>query len=140
MYMYMYLYMYIYTCLHICISTSLNPIYTITLLSTSFSKDGFVDGNGGPYNPNILRVGGGKTARVQAVSLEDTLDQEQFTYSTEKDRMAALNHFNEQVDALIRDIEHMQALLMNMGKAFALHLLPDGWELRVAMDSAQVFV
>jgi len=37
-------------------------------------KDRFIDGNGGKYNPSIIRVGSGHSASVALVSLQSKLD------------------------------------------------------------------
>jgi senataxin len=37
-------------------------------------KDRFIDGNGGKYNPSILRVGSGHSTSVSAVSLQTKID------------------------------------------------------------------
>ena len=38
-------------------------------------EKGFVGGDGNPYYPTMLRIGGGKSPRVEAVSLEGTMEQ-----------------------------------------------------------------
>ncbi len=99
---------------------------------------GFYDGNGGRYNPSMLRVGGGKTPRVQSVSLEDTMRAEEGMMRTSKhsDRVAFVDGLSQQIGQLIRDVYFHQSLLFNLKTAFDAHYpLPEGWELRVSTKS-----
>lgn len=96
-------------------------------------EDGFIDGNGGRYFPNMLRVGGGKTPRVQSVSLEDTMKQEEQDISRSADRMSHLVDLNVQISKIIADIVKCQTLLFDLKIAFDAHFpLPEGWELRMS--------
>eukprot|EP01038_Epipyxis_sp_PR26KG_P004254 gene4254-6033_t len=97
-------------------------------------ESGFIDGNGGTYNPNILRVGGGKTPRVKSVSLEDTMAQE---YNINADQ--SVNDLSSSIDSIIHQLVHVQSLLINLNLAFAKHPLPEGWELRVRGDNAMPY-
>jgi hypothetical protein len=96
-------------------------------------ENGFLDGNCCKYKPNILRIGGRKTARVKIVSLDDILVQEQLVFDDTIHKTQDLlkkkkeiEHLNIQISNLIRDIYFAQSLLINLKIAFESHVLPEG--------------
>lgn len=95
--------------------------------------DGFVDGNGGKYFPNILRVGSGsKSSRVKGVSLEELTDKEMALVIGDLDRLELVEQLNGQVTAMIKELAFLQTMLVNLNTAFAqCHPLPRDMELRV---------
>jgi energy-coupling factor transporter ATP-binding protein EcfA2 len=95
--------------------------------------DGFVDGNGGKYYPNIVRVGSRtKSARVKSVSLEDLTDKEMAIANGDLNRLEVLEQFNTQVTGMIKDHAFLQTMLVNLQTAYAqCNPLPCYFELRV---------
>ena len=107
---------------------------------------GFVDGNGGRYNPNILRVGGGKSDSVKIVSLEDTLEKESASYannnsnsnskSNNQTRQSAVQFFQERIRCVVKEAMTVQSYLFNLKTAYDISKpLPPHYELRVSTDS-----
>ena len=101
---------------------------------------GFMDGNGGRYNPNILRVGGGKSDSVKIVSLEDTLEKESVSYastnSNNKSRQATMQSFQERIRCVVKEATTVQSYLFNLKTAYEISKpLPPHFELRVSTES-----
>jgi hypothetical protein len=98
---------------------------------------GFLDGTGARYNPTLLRLGGGKAARVAAVSLEDSVAAVARLPTSEcKDRMESAA---AKLNAMLTGVVHLQALCRVLTLAFAPSAefgLPGGWELRVDPTTA----
>ena len=103
-------------------------------------EQGFFDGNGGKYMPGIIRLGAGrKGARVKSVSLEDTVEAEMNgSYDAAKEA-SERQKLNAAIHALIGSIYTAQSYLINLKLAFSAHILPAGWELRIAQDSAKPY-
>eukprot|EP01034_Spumella_vulgaris_P022183 gene22183-28293_t len=104
-------------------------------------SDGFLDGNGGKYSPHMLRVGGGKTPRVQSVSLEDTVRAEEAVLFTKgNERQIQMEQLSTYVTQVIKDVYFLQTMLNNMKLAFVAHYpLPEGFELCVCEKTARPF-
>ena len=99
-------------------------------------EKGFTDSTGNHYNPNLLRLGGGKADRVRAVSLEDILEQEQLGALSEETRALALKTVMASLRQLVMELQHTQSMLLNLNVAFRAHPLPLNWELRVNAETA----
>jgi len=98
-------------------------------------ESGFVDGNGGKYYPNILRVGAGsKHNKIQAVTLETLVDKELGTNNT-TNRRDAIDALSAQVTQMIQKIAFLQSMLLNLTLAYNTVTLPDNRELRVDSTS-----
>lgn len=91
----------------------------------------FYDGGGGKYKPDMLRVGAGKTAQVQSVSLEDKMEKEQLAFLDDGNRIKAQNAAQRDVVNVIEKIKLFQSYLVNLSLAFNAYQLPQNWELRV---------
>lgn len=76
---------------------------------------------------------------MQAVSLEDTMQNEMMSYLTDKGRREALENLHKTMQNIVTDILHLQSYLINLEKAFALHPLPQGWELRINTETAMPY-
>ena len=96
---------------------------------------GFLDGNGGPYFPSMLRLGSGsKRSKVRVISLEETTEH---IMGLERDEVQTLK---ESVTVLIRklvqEIFNVQTLLLHLKEAYERYEVPEGVELRVDRQSA----
>jgi hypothetical protein len=69
------------------------------------------------------------------VSLEDTLEEEQTFFKNIENRINILKSIEDNINALILEIFKVQSLMINLKLAFFSHVLPEGWELRVATDT-----
>eukprot|EP01036_Dinobryon_divergens_P030769 gene30770-40065_t len=102
---------------------------------------GFVDGNGGRYNPNILRVGGGKSDSVKIVSLEETIEKESAFYansskSNNPARQSKLQSLQERIRCVVKESMTVQSYLFNLKTAYDISKpLPPHYELRVSPES-----
>jgi senataxin len=96
-------------------------------------EDGFVDGNGGQYFPNILRVGSGsKSAKVKSVTLEDLIEREVAQTEHGADRLEVVEELNGQITNMIKELAFVQSMLVNLTTAYAqCNPLPKDFELRV---------
>lgn len=99
----------------------------------------FYDGSGGKYKPDMLRVGAGKTAIVQAVSLEDILEKEQLSFLNVSERMKAQDSVQKDIVDIIEQIKLFQSYLINLSLAFNTYQLPENWELRVDPSTANPY-
>lgn len=99
----------------------------------------FYDGNGSKYKPDMLRIGAGKTASVQAVSLEDKMKQHQLLFLSEMERTKAQNDLVRDISDIIEQIKRIQSYLINLSIAFNLCQLPENWELRVDPATANPY-
>jgi energy-coupling factor transporter ATP-binding protein EcfA2 len=104
-------------------------------------ESGFVDGNGGKYFPNILRVGAGtKSEKVKSVSLEDLINREVALVDGTTDRREMIEKLNGQVTAMITEIAFLQSMLVNLQLAYTqCNPLPAQFELRVDPKAGQPY-
>lgn len=114
-------------------------------------ESGFVDGNGGKYYPNILRVGSGsKNPKIKAVTLEELVDKELHsndntssnhpttsTNSNTTNRREAIDSLSTHITDMIKRIAFLQSMLVNVTLAYQQAPLPEGWEVRVDKESGQ---
>jgi len=91
----------------------------------------FYDGSGGKYKPDMLRIGAGKTANVQAVSLEDKMEKEQLSFLDDSNRIRAQSAAQRDIVEIIEQIKLFQSYLVNLSLAYKAYNLPENWELRV---------
>jgi senataxin len=99
----------------------------------------FYDGNGSKYKPDMLRIGAGKTASVQSVSLEDKMKLHQLGFLSEKERVKAQNDIVRDMSDIVEQIKIIQSYLINLSIAFKLHQLPENWELRIDPATANPY-
>lgn len=103
-------------------------------------ENGFVDGNGGKYFPNILRVGvGSKNLKIKSVTLEDLVDKELAVSDQSSNRHEAIEQLNTQITAMIKDVAFLQSMLVNLRVAYAQCRLPLDFELRVEATTGQPY-
>jgi energy-coupling factor transporter ATP-binding protein EcfA2 len=102
-------------------------------------EDGFIDGKGGKYNPTLLRLGSGRGERVKAVTLEEVLESEQNKFKDVNARQLTNSALETQLAQLIQQIALVQGYLLNLRTAFSKHPLPEGWELRVSLETSQPY-
>ncbi len=104
-------------------------------------EKGFHDGQGGRYNPNLLRIGAGKSNRVMSVSLESTLEQEDsFIFQTpQSDSLSVIDNLRIDIIKLVEQIYNIQSYLLNLQHAFTAHPLPAGYEIRVVPETAMPY-
>lgn len=99
-------------------------------------EKGFIDSKAETYYPSILRFGAGKSNSVQAVSLEEIMEKEQLAELHDREAKVVSANLQQQMDQQVRQIFTAQSYLLNLRTAFVAHPLPQGWELRVALDTA----
>ena len=103
-------------------------------------EKGFIDGNGGRYNPNIIRVGCGKGDSVKIVSLEDTLEQEKASYSSSSQRQSTLQSLQERIARVVQEMITLQGFLFNLKTAYDVcNPLPPHFELRVSPENGRPY-
>jgi senataxin len=104
-------------------------------------ESGFVDGNGGKYFPNILRIGAGsKIAKVKSVSVEELVDREVALVDGTTDRHEMMERLSGQVTAMITEIAFLQSMLVNLQLAYSqCNPLPTHFELRVDQKTGQPY-
>lgn len=120
-------------------------------------ESGFVDGNGGKYYPNILRVGSGsKSPKIKAVTLEELVEKElrnndnipnstsntttnsnSSTNTNTTNRREAIELLSTQITDMIKRLAFLQSMLVNLTLAYQQAPLPEGCEVRVDKDSGQ---
>lgn len=96
---------------------------------------GFIDGNGNPYFPSMLRLGSGsKRSKVRVISLEETTEQIMALERQEVQTMkeAVTLHIKQ----LVQQIFNVQTLLLKLKEAYEAHELPEGVELRIDRQTA----
>ena len=98
---------------------------------------GFMDGQGKVYYPRILRIGGGKSDNVKAVSLEDTVEQLLGLQPGAVPESAESNAY--EAKAAVDRARHLLVCLRTLQDAMAAHPLPPGFELRIVPDTAQPY-
>ena len=104
-------------------------------------EKGFYDGQGGRYNPNLLRIGAGKSNRVSAVSLESTLEQEDsFTFQAPQSAsLSTIDNLRVEIKKMVEQIYNIQSYLLNLQYAFTMHPLPAGYEIRIIPETAMPY-
>lgn len=103
-------------------------------------ENGFADGEGNHYKPNIVRVGAGRTDQVRSVSLEEIMLREQTSVgSNYTNKKMLLDQIENEILNLVKEIHFKQSLLMNLKTAFDAHPLPKGWELRASLEDASPY-
>ena len=116
-------------------------------------ESGFVDGNGGKYYPNILRVGSGsKSQKIKSVTLEELVEKELHnndntsnnpttnhnnSHNNTTNRREAIDLLSTQITEMIKRIAFLQSMLVNLTLAYQQAPLPEGCEVRVDKDSGQ---
>ena len=100
---------------------------------------GFVDGNGGKYFPNILRLGAGsKSTKIKAISLEDLVEKELSSSEASNNRRDSIDNLSAAITEMIKKIAFLQSMLVNLTTAFHQSApLPDAFELRVDRVTGQ---
>lgn len=100
-------------------------------------EKGFYDGKGQKYFPNILRIGGGKSEHVNAVSLEDSM--EQILGMQEFQKEEAFSQLSAHICSIVNNISRLQHFLLVLKSAWsACCPLPPEWELRISCEQSQV--
>ncbi|CAM9423280.1 unnamed protein product, partial [Ectocarpus fasciculatus] len=96
-------------------------------------EQGFIDGNGQKFFPNVLRLGAGATAgQVKAVTMEGTTESLLRTdFSTLRNLLQTAK--NDMIHE-VKELFHLQTVL-NSASVCA----PPGWELRVVFDGAKPY-
>ncbi len=104
-------------------------------------EKGFYDGQGGRYNPNLLRIGAGKSNRVMSVSLESTLEHEDsFTFQAPKSAsLSTIDNLRLEIKKMVEQIYNIQSYLLNLQYAFTTHPLPAGYEIRIIPETAMPY-
>jgi hypothetical protein len=100
---------------------------------------GFIDGTGRPYNPNMLRIGRGGSPKIASVSMEEIAEQEQLTSLDESMRLQAIHDVERNMIDIVFQLQHSQMLLITLASTFKAYPLPEGWELRVNMETGQPY-
>jgi senataxin len=111
------------------------------------AEKGFRDSSGSVYYPYILRIGSSKSREsntggsgdlknfdAKSVSLEESVDRI-LQESIEEDVLALKMNLQNS----IKEIMHLQTILLNMKHFFQQHPLNQGWELRVVFETAQPY-
>jgi hypothetical protein len=99
---------------------------------------GFVDGNGATYLPSMLRLGGGKSNRVECISLEGTLRH--FDDLSNAECTIGAEDLYKRIEVCLLRVQHLQAMLLTLKKAWEMcPNLPSEIELRVTIDTAKPY-
>lgn len=109
-------------------------------------EKGFKDSSGSTYFPYILRIGSGKSRETnssgscsnkptaKSVSLEEaveTLLREEIDEN--------IQFLKRHLQGSVKEITHIQTILLNLKHFFLQHPLNRGWELRVSFENAQPY-
>lgn len=102
-------------------------------------NQGFKDGSGCTYHPNIVRVGTGKTENCRGVSLDELVQAALFTHLTENQKVTRRNELERERQQVLDAIIQHQGALLALKEAFSLcKPLPRHWELRVTLPPSGV--
>jgi len=71
-------------------------------------KERFIDGNGGKYNPSILRVGSGHSTSVSIVSLQNKVDSTLKDCSNAGDLKISMDECQTELSRIDKEVRHLQ--------------------------------
>jgi senataxin len=71
-------------------------------------KERFIDGNGGKYNPSILRVGSGHSTSVSIVSLQNKVDSTLKECSNAGDLKISMDECQTELSRIDKEVRHLQ--------------------------------
>ena len=109
-------------------------------------EKGFKDSSGSTYFPYILRIGSARSREnnagrnglekitARSVSLEESVDT---LLREEIDENVLL--LKRKLQESVKEISHLQTILLNLKHFFLQHPLNEGWELRVSSDNGQPY-